>query len=717
MTKQIFVLGLVQGVGFRPYVLRLAQEAKVSGYVKNKGAMVEILAQGEKAALENFSQRLACCLPQGAEIWNVQEIAVDKADVYSDFIISESSKGDDNLPLALPDISTCEKCSAELMDKQNRRYKHPFISCTVCGPRYSVLHSLPYDRCNTVMHKFPLCNSCGEEYNKAEDIRCYAQTICCNECGPELFYTKAGNPVDNAVKDLKNGKVIAIKDIGGFHFACDADNEAAVRQLRELKLREKKPFAVMFRDIEAAAEFAYINDKEKALLLSSVRPIVLLKKKKDFSDSVCGSSADIGAFLPSNPIQIMLMAECPRLVMTSGNLSGEPIITDNETVLQLVKYNPFLDGALYHNRDILTPLDDSITRVLAGRVQITRRARGYVPLPIALSVSASKDIFAAGGDLKAAFCFVKGGFAYMSQYFGDLENEKAFSEYKANIEHMKSVLGFKPDMFAADKHPEYYSADVFKADITFQHHHAHIASVIAEHNLKGKVLGFAFDGTGYGTDGSVWGSEVFICENDKYERAEHLSPVVFFGGNSIATDAEKAKNCYLYALGKNEDAMVKAAIENKIGTFESTSMGRLFDAVCARLGICTENSFEGECAIALEKAAGKAENAYPLSLADWNWKPLLCDIINAQNNGASPNELALGFHFAVAEEILQTAKKYKIKQIALSGGVFANRILTEKSIELLEADGFQVYINEKVPANDGGIALGQAYLASLIGGR
>lgn len=713
MTKRIFVWGLVQGVGFRPYVLRLAQDTEISGFVKNKGAMVEIVAQGNETALKNFSRRLACFLPEGAEIWKTDELLLEDEPSYSDFIIEKSSEKDVYPPVVLPDIATCAKCERELFDKSDRRYLHPFISCTQCGPRYSVLKALPYDRENTVMDKFPLCRDCAAEYNSEENERCYAQTIACNSCGPALFYTKKGNPVSQAVKAIKEGGVIAVKGIGGFHFACSADDENAVIRLRSLKAREKKPFAVMFRDISCAEEYAFVNEKERELLLSAARPVVLLKKKKDFPRALCSASSEIGALLPCNPVQLLLAQECPRLVMTSANITDEPIITDNGEMLSLYENSEYLDGVLYHNRDIETGLDDSVLRVVCGKVQMIRRSRGYVPLPIPLSVLSEKEIFAAGGDLKSAFCFVKGSFAYMSRYIGDLENEKAFCEYKSSIEKMKGLFGFSPEVFACDLHPSYYSSALNRADYFVQHHYAHIASVIAEHQLQGEVLGFALDGTGFGEDKTVWGAEVLLCTGDGYKRIEHLAPVTLFGGNSASKDAERVKNCFLEEIGLNEDKIVKSALANKVGTFECSSAGRLFDCVCALLDIEKYNSYEGQCACALELAASRAEKAYPLRFDNWDWRPLIKDIIAAKSSGVSVCDIALGFHFALAEEILKTALKYGVKQIALSGGCFANRLLAEKTVCLLEENGFKVYINEKVPCGDGGIALGQAYITAL----
>lgn len=712
MIYKANVWGLVQGVGFRPFVQSLAEKEKITGYVKNKGALVEIVAEGETEALKTFFQRLNFCMTRGAEIWGIEKEEVKTPTHYEKFYIEKSTNRDSRLPLVMPDIATCENCRRELFDKNNRRYGHPFISCTVCGPRYSVLNRLSYDRENTVMSEFELCDSCKAEYNEIENPRSYAQTICCNDCGPKLFYTKAGEPLKCAVSDLQAGKVVAIKDIGGFHFACLANNEGAVENLRLLKLREEKPFAVMFKDIDSIREYATVNDVEAGLLKSDAMPIVLLNKIRDFRGNVSKNSGDIGAMLPSNPVQLMIMSAVSEpLVMTSGNVTNEPIITDNETVLNLEKNSPYLEGVLYHNRGIVTPLDDSVTRVVGGRCQIMRRARGYVPLPIKLPRSAEQNILAMGGDLKSSFCLLKKDFAYMSQHFGDLEDPEVFETYKKNIDHVEKLLNIRHSTVVSDKHPSYFSGGVFDAHIKIQHHKAHVASVIAEHGICGSVLGFAFDGVGYGDDGAVWGGEVFAVRNNEFERVEHLKDVTLFGGDSISKDAKKVLNCYLSEMGLCGDENVNAVLKSGVSTFKSSSFGRLFDAVSALLEIECYNDFEGKCAIALEQVARGAKRSADVSISNWDWRTLFENIIELKKSGESAPAIALGFHNAVAKQILETAKRHGIKNVVLSGGVFANRILTEKSIKLLEGNGFNVYINEKVPTNDGGIALGQAYLS------
>lgn len=718
MTTKITVYGLVQGVGFRPYVQRVAELFDIKGNVKNIGGIVEIFINADNKILNDFVQYLISNKPVGCEIYKTEtEICR-----HQDFTTFEIIKSDncDVVPIIPADIGVCESCIKEFNDPENKRVGHPFISCIACGPRYSIIKKLPYDRVNTTMDIFPMCNQCTEEYSAIDDKRCYAQTIACNHCGPELKYTKNGDPLEQAIEDIKDGKVVAVRDIGGYHFVCSAENEVAVENLRNLKMREEKPFAVMFFDILQTEEYAILSDKEKELIKSDARPIVLVAKNslKDFPENVCGNSKNIGAFLPCNPVQYVLTRDCGPLVMTSGNISGEPIITSNEHMLEIYKNSPYLEGVLYHEREILTPLDDSITRVIDNDIQLIRRGRGYAPLPIWLKEKTRKKIFASGGDLKASFCLMTENRAYISQYFGDLENTDSFCAYKEGIERMSDMLNINADEYVCDMHPAYYSSgytkNICSAPMYVQHHIAHVASVIAEHGIDGDVLGFAFDGTGYGTDGTVWGGEAFEYKDGEFVRKTHLKPIKMIGGNEISKNAKTALNCYLTDTGiKTDDNLVKSALNTNINTVFSSSMGRLFDAVSAMLGICDYNSYEGKCATLLEIEASKSTNPYPLNLPlegdEWDTASLINQIYSAKGDS---KDIALGFHYAVANAVTDACEKAKIKNIALSGGVFMNKILTELCIDKLRKKGYNVYINRQVPSNDGGIALGQAYILS-----
>lgn len=693
MTKKLTFHGIVQGIGFRPAAQRIAKDLCIKGQVKNTGGNVSLIISGNEQALDEFVRRLIAMF----EIKNY-EIENTENTEFDDFKIVHSTN-DNKTPFLTPDLATCRECEDELKNENNRRFHHPFISCVNCGPRYTIMNTLPYDRENITMSDFDMCDNCKKEYTSVYDRRCHAQTIACNQCGPVTNI-----PIEKAVQILQQGKILAIKDIGGYHLACSVTNTDSVNKIRELKGREAKPFAVMFSSLEEIKEYCKINDMEKQLLLSPARPIVLLEKIKDFDNAVCGDSDYIGAFLPCNPIQLMILEKVSPLVMTSANVSGEPIIIDDNEI------NKFGVDVLSHNREILTPLDDSVVCVVAGRTQFIRRARGYVPLSIEIDSKAKTDTLCLGGDLKAVFGFHRDKYVFLSQYFGDLDNKDVYDCYKSNITRFAMLHGFEQETIVCDAHPNYYSSNIFDANIKIQHHKAHIASVIAEHKLSGKVLGFAFDGTGYGDDGAIWGSEVFLFDCKSIERVEHLKYTKMLASDAVSKDAGLALACY---LGGN--ALVDKAIDNNINTVFSSSMGRLFDAVCSLLDIKHYNSYEGECACALESAAKKADKAYKLN-AELDPVDILKQIKQAKSI-ASVNEIALGFHMMICELIVQISEKYKkingVNQVALSGGVFNNRIITASTISALEENAFSVYINEKVPCGDGGIALGQAYIASL----
>lgn len=607
--------------------------------------------------------------------------------VFDDFKIVHSTR-DKDIPFITPDIATCAKCEKELKDENNRRHHHPFISCVDCGPRYTIIEKLPYDRENTVMDEFQLCRNCQAEYTTPDDRRCHAQTIACKECGP-----KTNMPTENAVKILENGKILAIKDIGGYHLASICTDDCA-NKIRQLKGRDTKPFAVMFKNLDEIKKYCKVSKKEAEALLSPARPIVLLEKIKEFPPKVCGDSDFIGAFLPCNPLQILILDKISPLIMTSANASGEPIITDDEEIKK------FGVDILSHDRKILTPLDDSVVQLVGDKMQFIRRSRGYVPLAIDIGIKAKEHTLCLGGDLKSTFCFTNENWAYMSQYFGDLEDTRYFDAYKENIKRFAQLHSFDAKKIVADKHPSYYSSSLYNPTQTIQHHRAHAYSVVAEHQLKGDVLSFVFDGTGYGDDGAIWGGEVFL----NTERVEHLEYTRMLASDEISKDADLCLACY---DGSNQ--LVNKAIENDINVINSSSIGRLFDAVCSALDIKHYNTYEGECAIALESCARKAQKPYNLPLS-FNPKEIIAGIKNAD---APKEEVALGFHIMLCQMILEIAKKYNVKQITLSGGCFNNRILTTTSIDLLSKNGFNVYINEKVPCGDGGIALGQAYLSIL----
>lgn len=779
MTYQIFVSGLVQGIGFRPFVAELAEELKLTGQVKNLGGIVEIIVSGDKQAVDIFIQRLKCvaetCELPGCRIDELEvKKLVQESFAAGKFHIVESGSGREIRRFLPVDLPTCDRCVAEMHDSNNRRYRYPFISCTSCGPRFSIQKSVPYDRETITMDMFEMCEACKKEYIQKGNIRRHAQTIACKDCGPRLRYITKDflqildeqQAISEAVQALLQGKIGAMKDIGGYHFALSPMNSQAVMRLREFKNRDKKPFAVMFLNLDEVRNYCEVSEKEAALLESAARPIVLLKKKQDFVPEVCGESDRIGALLPCNPLQILLLEETGPLIMTSANRGGEPIIISEEEMMQYLGSG--IDFMLTHDREILTPLDDSIYQVAeikSGdaetteyKVQLIRRARGLAPEPIRLQRKLSKDTFAAGGDLKAVFALGRGELVYLSQYFGDLEDVRCAESRENGIRHMSELLEIRPELSVGDLHPAYFSTQNTEKKI--QHHHAHIASVIAEHSLEGRVLGIACDGTGFGTDGTIWGSEFLLCEVDKMERVGHFESVKLVGGDASAKQADMTLYSYMLEARERgldvdeffrecENACVDAqgnldqaelqriklqemAWKQNINTAYSSSMGRLFDAAAALLDICHYNSYEGECAIKLEQAAhkgktqichikeninAKLECAKIDGVCQANSPKLLIDLYHMKAK-YSKEVLAYLFHHAVATAIVEMAdeicRENEVGQVALSGGTFINRILLKETVEGLREKGYEVYFNEKVPCGDGGIALGQMYLATFV---
>ena len=804
---KIIVSGLVQGIGFRPFVAELAEELKLTGQVKNLGGIVEIIVSGEKKAVDAFVQRLMCVTETGElpgcriDELDVEEIS-DTMD-FSDsearniFRIVESGNGREVRRFLPVDLPTCDRCVAEMHDPKNRRYRYPFISCTACGPRFSIQKNVPYDRETITMDVFPMCEACKKEYTQKGNIRRHAQTIACKDCGPSLCYVAVEDVVEKnesavqhflqisdeqqaiseTVQALLQGKIGAIKDIGGYHFAFSPMNSKAAGRLREFKNRDKKPFAVMFLNLDEVRKYCEVSEKEAAILESSARPIVLLKKKKDFVPEICGESDRIGALLPCNPLQILLLEETGPLVMTSGNRGGEPIIISEDEMVQHLGNG--IDFMLTHDREILTPLDDSIYQVTKiehrggcivqedDRIQLIRRARGLEPEPIRMHRKLAKDALAAGGDLKAVFALGRDELVYLSQYFGDLEDVRCMESREAGLRRMQQLLEISPEIRVGDLHPGYFSAQNTQKKI--QHHHAHVASVIAEHGLEGKVLGIACDGTGFGTDGTIWGSEFLLCEEDKMTRTGHFSLVKLVGGDASAKQADMTLYSYMLEarecgydveafftecekacvdtqgntdeIARQKRKLQEMAWKQNINTAYSSSMGRFFDAVAALLDICRYNSYEGECAIKLEQAAHEGKHqidAMAKTETNMLQKVLKINYVKIDNcwqansvkfladlyrfkNHYSKEVLAYLFHHAVATAIVEMAEKIceeeNINKIALSGGTFINRILLTEVCQGFYKNDKKVYTNEKVPCGDGGIALGQMYLATFAEDR
>jgi hydrogenase maturation protein HypF len=754
ITKKIKVFGIVQGVGFRPLVYRIAKKHNIGGTVRNVGGFVEIVAHSSHKDFDLFLQELQTNQEGGSVIIKL-EVEDMPYTAEEDFIIVESSASDE-VSIIPPDLAVCPKCQKELYEKSNRRFHNPFISCMSCGPRYSIIEELPYDRHTTTMRDFDMCSSCEEEYTSSADRRFHAQTISCNDCGPYLIYHESKDIVssksdlleqdalDKAVKVIISGGILAVKGIGGYHLVCSPFIEETVQNLRRLKGREEKPFAVMFETPTFIEEYCYVSEEEKNLLETKARPIVLLyAKENNMAPSTNKGSIYCGAFLPYTPLQMLLTNRCGPLIMTSANISNKPIIKEDSTMLSLKSL--YLEGVLYNKRRIVRSVDDTVAKIIDHKVQLIRRSRGYVPYPVFLpqemSISQDKQdimIFAAGGDLKAAFCLYKNGSAVVSQYFGDLEEVTIMEEYKTSLKDLSRLLKVTSTLAVCDMHPNYYSVDYAKTlgipVLQVQHHHAHIASVMAEHNLKERVIGVAFDGTGYGTDGNIWGGEFLVCEGAEFNRAAHLDYTPILGGDQSMRDAKKTATCYLLNGGLDEYIsddrrdIIQAAIKNKMNTVLTSSMGRLFDAVASLLMIGQDNRYEGECAALLEREAVFAirrkiqpeylafaihEKSEIITIDPKSVLETLCKLRDRVDIAS----LALGFHYAVAEMIGNVCEKIRNNQnsnsVALSGGVFQNTILTEQTIMILRKKGFKVYINMAVPPNDGSISLGQTFIGLL----
>ena len=750
ITLQIEVWGIVQGVGFRPFVAKLADRLGVRGQVRNMGGHVSILASGEEAAVRQFADALRTEKPRPAQIVSIS-VSRRPYQPFSGFFVEDSGKGGDGIVMLPPDLAVCEDCMAELKNPANVRYRHPLISCMACGPRYSILDALPYDRENTAMAAFELCPTCSREYTDRADRRYHAQTISCHNCGPQVFFHTTdkdltGHPssgeqaLAETVSALKNGGIVAVKGIGGYHLACNPFDASAVSALRRFKNREEKPFAVMFRDMAQLRVFCVANDREEQALTSAANPIVLLQSRpSDMAASVGCTSRLTGAMLPGTALHWLLVDACGPLVMTSANLSGSPIIKSDEEMLSCASEK--LSGVLLHPRGIRVSLDDSVLRFVDGQMQMVRRSKGYAPLPLQLGLrhERSPALLALGGQLKSAFCLTKGSFAYVSQYFGDLDDLRTLELYRAGTKHLQHLLALEPELCVCDLHPRYnttaMAVDSGLPVLRVQHHHAHAASVIAEHGLYGPVLAVTFDGTGYGTDGTVWGGEFLLCRGREMHRAAHLETISFLGGDVSMKDAWKSACCHLRAAGLEDRITderyptIRQALSMEINTIRSSSMGRLFDAVSSYLGIWHHNGYEGQCAVLLEQSAEAAqrngEPEYPMDF-DLNWKDgvllsspsaLFHALTRGLDEGVSTGRLALGFHEAAARMIAevcgQLGPQEAVSQIALSGGVFHNALLLEKTTKLLQEKGFQVYTNQAVPVGDGGICLGQAYLGML----
>ncbi|MFE2875785.1 carbamoyltransferase HypF [Streptomyces roseus] len=771
--RRVTVRGVVQGVGFRPYVYTRATGLGLAGHVTNTPEGVVAEVEGAPAAVSAFCERLAADAPPLAVVDAVDHHQVP-ASGGAGFTIIASRSGGPARTLVSPDVATCADCLAELADPADRRHRHPFITCTHCGPRFTIVTGLPYDRAHTTMARFPLCPDCAREYADPADRRFHAQPVACPACGPRLRLlagtpareTAGADPVAEARRMLADGAILAVKGLGGYHLACDAGNPAAVAELRRRKARGNKPFALMARqdaDIEA---LVHLGPAERDLLTGPVRPIVLLRRRPEaarelVADAVAPGSPDLGVMLPYTPVHHLLLGlpgdpPGPRLlVMTSGNLSGEPIVTDDTEALD--RLARLADAWLTHDRPIHVPCDDSVVRVCDGEVLTLRRSRGHAPLPLDLPLPVPATL-AAGGDLKNAFCLGEGRKAWLSAHIGDMDDLATQYAFERAEQQLESITGVTPGLLAVDRHPGYRSGRLVRGRAAgrpvagVQHHHAHIASAMAEHGEGGarKVIGFAFDGTGYGDDGAVWGGEVLLADYAGYTRFAHLAYVPLPGGDAAVHRPYRMALSHLRAAGLDWDPdlpctaacppeelrLLRRQLERDLHCVPTSSMGRLFDAVSSLAGVCQHAGYEAQAAIELEGAAvtasateARADDgagyAFALrpAVTDGHGAPLAADpapvlaaVVRDVRAGIAPAVVAARFHAAVADLVAALAvlarERHGLDTVALTGGVFANTLLSCACARLLRERGFTVLRHHRVPPNDGGLALGQLMVAA-----
>lgn len=743
----IQVCGFVQGVGMRPFVYKTAKALNLTGFVKNNGSSVYIVVSGEKKEIDEFVFELTHNLPTNAKI-NDLKIKPNAKLNFKDFKILSSSEDKTSNGFILPDIAICNQCLNDILNSQDRRFEYAFTNCTNCGPRYSIINDLPYDRINTSMNSFVMCKQCGEEYKNPENRRFHAQPNCCHACGPKYHLLNSKgvpieceSPVEQTKQLLKAGNIIAIKGIGGYHLVCNAQDETAVSTLRKRKNRPHKPFAIMASNIGAVRYICKLSSYEEETITNNKRPIVLLNKRvyNKLPESIAPNLNRYGVMLPYSPLHYFIFdEELKYLVMTSGNISGMPICYKDEAALKFL--NKIVDYFLVHNREIMTPIDDSVVKVLDKDVLISRCGRGYAPT--ALPLDASFEVLSFGGNQKASVCFIHNGAAHISQYLGELNNLDACNEYIQVTKRLSRLLNANPQFVVHDLHPNYFSTQYAKKfgkeGICVQHHHAHMAGCMAEHGLTGDAIGIIFDGTGMGTDGTVWGGEFLVGSRAKFQRAGHLECVMLQGADSAINEPWKCAVSYLYTL--NEDLAsflpdienlqletVKKAVQNELNCYKSSSMGRFFDCIAVILLRCTHISYDAQAAIELESIVDATIADYYdffLNESDEDgafilgYKSILISILEDLKKGLPSSLISAKFHNTICKATIACAnsikEKYKINDVVLSGGVFENSYLF-KNINLgLKEAGFHVFFNKKVPLNDGGLSFGQASSAVSI---
>jgi hydrogenase maturation protein HypF len=741
-SYRIRVKGLVQGVGFRPFIYRIANMYNLTGWVENRNDGVQIKVEGKQVGLEQFLASLENEAPLVSNITSLK-VEEEKPENSSTFEIIKSSDISEEITEISPDIAVCENCLRDMKNQQHR-INYPFINCTNCGPRFTIIKDLPYDREKTTMAVFPMCDQCKVEYSDILDRRFHAQPVACNYCGPyyELIYhgkrIKGIDRITTLVSEkILRGEIVTIKGLGGFFMACDAGNPQAVDRLREAKNRDGKPFAVMFSCIKEVKEYAEVNSIEERELLSWRKPIVILKTRKPLADGVSVGFHTIGAMLPYMPFHYLLFEKLklPAIVLTSGNLSEEPIIINNNTAEK--KLLPVSDALLTYNRDIYNRTDDSVQMVVNNKSRLIRRSRGYVPIPVDLKLNVD-GILATGAELVNCFCLGKGTQAFMSQHIGDLKNLETYEFFTQSITQFEKLFRVKPKILVCDLHPEYlstkYAMSTSEDLVSVQHHHAHIASCMAEHGLDEKVIGVSFDGIGLGDDGKIWGGEFLVCDLADYERVTHFEYVPMPGGDKATEEPWRMGVSYLYKvfgkdilkldlpflnkIGKQHIELMLQMINKGINCPLTSSAGRLFDAVASILNICSYADFHAEAPMRLESIIEKNMNdeySYNIdkviSLAR-----TIRGIVEDIKSGVPNSVIAAKFHSTIISVIFNAVRRIalgkKINMVVLSGGTFQNRYLLEEVENLLKKNDFQVFSQVKVPCNDGGLALGQLVIAA-----
>ena len=742
---KVTIRGAVQGVGFRPFVYRLATEMSLAGWVMNSPQGVFIEAEGAKETLDDFLLRLEREKPSLSFIQSL-EYSLLEPDGYDGFEIRPSDDAGERSAVIMPDIATCPQCRDELLDPRDRRHRYPFTNCTLCGPRFSIIRALPYDRANTTMRSFAMCPRCRHEYDDPKDRRFHAQPDACGVCGPRLaLWDERGKTLatdDDALMQataaLTTGLIVALKGLGGFQLLVDARNDAAVRRLRERKRREEKPLAVMFPDLETLRRYARVSPLEERLLTSPESPIVLLERlsKSALAPSVAPDNPYVGVMLPYTPLHHLLMRELGfPVVATSGNLHDEPIVTDEAEAVEAIA--GIADRFLVHDRPIERHVDDSVVRVQLGREMVMRRARGYAPLPVIVK-RALPPLLAVGGHLKNTVAVSRGNEVILSQHIGDLETAKALFAFRKVIADLLSLYEVTPVAVGHDAHPDYLSTQWAKSapypGLAVQHHHAHLAACMAENDLDGEVLGVTWDGAGYGDDGTLWGGEFLLGDASSYRRVAHVRRFRLPGGEAAIKEPRRTAVGLLHEIGEGFDLLPPASdaeplsdgdlrlldqmLAKGINSPVTTSAGRLFDGVAALLGIRSVCSFEGQAAMMVEFRAERGiDDSYDFALREGeplvlDWEPLFREVIRDRDAGAPVGVICARFHNTLAEAIVEVARRTGASRIALTGGVFQNRYLTERAFRRLEGEGFKPFTHQRVPPNDGGIALGQVLVAA-----